>query len=81
MCIRDSSKADLIERGRDLASRGYLVLGYSARGFGASGGRIHLNDPAYEIADARALVSLVATRRDVLLDAPGDPHVGGVGAS
>ncbi|HOR14612.1 MAG TPA: alpha/beta fold hydrolase [Dermatophilaceae bacterium] len=75
------SKADLVERGRDLASRGYLVLGYSARGFGASGGRIHLNDPAYEIADARALVSLLATRSDVLLDAPGDPHVGVVGAS
>jgi len=75
------SKADLVDRGRDLASRGYLVLGYSARGFGASGGRIHLDDPAYEVTDARALVTVLAARSDVRLDAPGDPHVGVVGAS
>lgn len=75
------SKADLVERGRDLASRGYLVIGYSARGFGRSGGRIHLNDPAYEVADARALVDLLGARADVVHDATGDPRVGVVGAS
>ena len=75
------SKADLVERGRDLAARGYLTLGYSARGFGASGGRIHLNDPAYEIADARALVDVLAGRTQVRRDGPGDPRVGVVGAS
>ncbi len=75
------SKADLVERGRDLASRGYLVIGYSARGFGRSGGRIHLNDPAYEVADARALVDLLGARADVVHDAAGYPRVGVVGAS
>ena len=48
------SVADLREQGRKLAERGYVAVGYSARGFGASGGRIHLNDPEFEIADARA---------------------------
>ncbi len=75
------SKADLAERGRDLAERGFLVLGYSARGFGQSGGRIHLNDPAYEIADGRALVDLLATRADVRQDLAQNPRVGVVGAS
>ncbi len=75
------SVADLATQGRTLAERGYLALGYSARGFGASGGRIHLDDPDFEVADARALVDLLAARDDVLRDAAGDPRVGAVGAS
>ena len=75
------SKADLADRARDFAGRGYVVLTYSARGFGASGGRIHLDDPDYEIADARALVDLLAARPDVRLDGPGDPRVGVAGGS
>jgi ABC-2 type transport system ATP-binding protein len=75
------SKADLLERGRALAARGYLAVSYSARGFGDSGGRIHLDDPAFEVADARALVDRVATETDALLDAPGDPRLAVLGAS
>ncbi|MDQ6897818.1 MAG: alpha/beta hydrolase, partial [Actinomycetota bacterium] len=75
------SKADLADQARDLAGRGYVVLTWSARGFGASGGRIHLDDPAYEVADARALVDRLATRPEVKLDAPGDPRVGVAGGS
>ena len=79
------SVADLREQGRKLAERGYLAVGYSARGFGASGGRIHLNDPEFEIADARALVDLIAARSDVVAevraDGSRDPRVGVVGAS
>jgi len=75
------SKADLVTQANDLAGRGYVVLTWSARGFGASGGRIHLDDPDYEIADARTLIDTLATRPDVRLDAPGDPRVGVVGAS
>src|SRR3954468_5209808 len=66
---------------KDLHERGYVVIAWSARGHGQSGGRIHLNDPAYEIADARALLDLAAKRPDVELDAPGDPRAGGMGAS
>ena len=75
------SKADLVGQAKDLAGRGDVVLTYSARGFGASGGRIHLDDPAYEIADARTLIDSLAARPDVRLDAPGDPRVAVVGAS
>ncbi len=75
------SKDDLVEQAGDLAGDGYLVLTYTARGFGDSGGRIHLADPDYEIADARALVDVLAERDDVVADADGDPRVGLVGAS
>lgn len=75
------SKADLADRARALTGSGYVVLAYSARGFGASGGRIHLNAPRYEIADARTLIDTLAKRPDVQLDAPGDPRVGVAGGS
>ncbi|MEZ5114670.1 MAG: alpha/beta fold hydrolase [Candidatus Nanopelagicales bacterium] len=75
------SKADLTEQARTLAQRGYVVMTYSARGFGASGGRIHLNSPEYEVADAQALLDVLSARPDVVLDAPGDPRVGVAGGS
>ena len=75
------SKDDLADQARDLAGRGYVVLTWSARGFGASGGRIHLDDPDFEVADARVLVDQLAGRAEVRLDAPGDPRVGVVGGS
>ncbi|MCW2811656.1 MAG: putative transporter ATP-binding protein, partial [Friedmanniella sp.] len=40
------TKADSAQTGRSLARSGYTVITYTARGFGTSGGRIHLNDPA-----------------------------------
>ncbi|SHN71553.1 ABC-2 type transport system ATP-binding protein [Geodermatophilus obscurus] len=74
---KDSTAADA----RDLAGRGYVVLTYSARGFGESTGRIGLNDPRFEVADLSALLDRLAARDDVLLDAEGDPRVGVAGAS
>lgn len=71
----------MAERARQLATRGYVVLTYSARGFGRSGGRIHLNSPDYEIADITELVDALGKRSDVLTDAAGDPRVGVVGTS
>ena len=53
---------------------------YTARGFGASGGRIHLDHPAYEGADARKLVDLAASRPEVSKDGD-DPVIGFAGAS
>ncbi|TNM61183.1 alpha/beta fold hydrolase [Streptomyces sp. NP160] len=75
------SKADLAAQGRSLARAGYAALAYTARGFGASGGYVHLDDPDYEVADARALVDLLAARPEVQQDGPGDPRVGVAGAS
>ncbi|WP_235509596.1 alpha/beta fold hydrolase [Terrabacter sp. Soil811] len=75
------SKDSVTSQANDLHDRGYVVIAWSARGHGASGGRIHLNDPAYEIADARTLLDLAAKRSDVELDGPGDPRAGVMGAS
>jgi len=74
-------RQDLAPQARRLAQEGYLVLAWTARGFGESGGRIHLNAPAYEVADARALIDLLAARDDVALDSAGDPRVGIAGGS
>jgi ABC-2 type transport system ATP-binding protein len=75
------TKDSVTSQANDLHDRGYVVIAWSARGHGASGGRIHLNDPAYEIADARTLLDLAAKRSDVELDGPGDPRAGVMGAS
>ncbi|MGB7449210.1 MAG: alpha/beta fold hydrolase, partial [Ornithinimicrobium sp.] len=75
------SKKNLAERGRRLADEGYVALAYSARGFGDSGGRVHLNDPDYEIADAQVLIDELADDEQVRQDAVGDPRVAVVGGS
>lgn len=75
------SKADLDTQAKRYAAQGWVVVTYTARGFGASGGRIHLDDPALEVADARTLVDTLAARDDVRLDATGDPRVAVAGGS
>jgi ABC-2 type transport system ATP-binding protein len=75
------TKESVAGQAADLQERGYVVVTWTARGFGKSGGRIHLDDPKYEVADAKALVDLAAKRPDVQLDSPGDPRVGVMGAS
>ena len=75
------SKADLDSQARSLARHGYVVLAYTARGFGRSGGLIHLDAPSYEVADASRLVSYLATLPQVSKDARGDPRVGVAGSS
>ncbi|WP_255363247.1 alpha/beta fold hydrolase [Geodermatophilus sp. DSM 45219] len=75
------SKDSVADDARDLADRGYVVLTYSARGFGESTGQIGLNAPDAEVADLSALLDRLAERDDVLLDAAGDPRVGIAGAS
>jgi ABC-2 type transport system ATP-binding protein len=74
------SKLDGLEPGRSLARAGYTVITYTARGFGASGGRIHLNNPAYEGADARKIIDWAASRREVAKRG-GDPVIGFAGGS
>ncbi len=75
------SKADLVDQAERLAGEGYLVVAYSARGFGASGGRVHVNDPDFEIADAQALIDVLADDPGVQQDGAGDPRVALVGGS
>jgi len=75
------SKDSIAGDARTLAAQGFVVLAYSARGFGHSTGQIALDSLDYEVPDARALISWLATRPEVLLDGPGDPRVGVTGAS
>ncbi|MFF5215232.1 alpha/beta fold hydrolase [Micromonospora sp. NPDC000442] len=65
----------------DLADRGYAVLTWTARGFGRSGGQIHLDSPDHEVRDAQRLLDWLAARPEVRTDATGDPRVGVVGGS
>ena len=75
------SKEDTREQAERLAADGYAVLTWSARGFGASTGRIGLNDPDREVADVSRLIDWLAERPEVTQDGPGDPRVGLAGAS
>ncbi|WP_045878440.1 alpha/beta fold hydrolase [Pseudofrankia sp. DC12] len=75
------SKTDLDAEAHALATHGYVVLAYTARGFGRSGGLVHLDAPAYEVADASKLISYLATLPQVRKDGPGDPRLGVAGAS
>jgi ABC-2 type transport system ATP-binding protein len=75
------SKDSVAGDARDLAGRGYVVLTYSARGFGRSTGEIGLDDPRFEVADLSTLIDRLAARTDVQQDRPGDPRVGVAGAS
>ncbi|MGW2354445.1 alpha/beta fold hydrolase [Actinacidiphila glaucinigra] len=75
------SKDDMRAQAESLARGGYAVLTWSARGFGASGGRIGLNSPDAEVADVSRLVDWLGRRPEVLRDGRDDPRVGVTGAS
>src|SRR4051812_33615692 len=49
------SKASVDADALDLAERGFVVLAWSARGFGTSTGQIALDAPDAEVADVRKL--------------------------
>ncbi|GAA0552119.1 alpha/beta fold hydrolase [Saccharopolyspora spinosporotrichia] len=74
-------KNSVAQEAKELAARGFTVLTYSSRGFGASTGRIALNAPEYEVADARQLLDWLARQPEVLRDHDGDPRVGVTGSS
>jgi ABC-2 type transport system ATP-binding protein len=59
----------------------YGVLSFDQRGFGESGGTAQVENPDVEGHDVRALVDLIASKRWVRKDAPGDPRLGAIGGS
>lgn len=75
------SKQSVADDARAMVGRGYVVLTFSARGFGDSTGQIGLDDPDREVADLSTLVDVLAERDDVVQDGDGDPRVGVGGAS
>jgi ABC-2 type transport system ATP-binding protein len=75
-----SSKSGVAGEARTLARHGYVVLAYTARGFGASGGLIHLDAPAYEVHDASLLVTYLSALPQVSR-AGGKPRIAVAGGS
>ena len=73
--------ASVVRWARYLAGHGYVVLTWTAQGFGASSGCIRLDDVYYDVRDVSQLIDRVlAPRAEVLSDARG-PVVGMVGES
>jgi ABC-2 type transport system ATP-binding protein len=75
------TKDSLVTDATEFAQRGFVVLAYTPRGFGHSTGRIALNSPDYEVADAKQLIDWLGRSPAVQQDGPGDPHVGVTGGS
>jgi ABC-2 type transport system ATP-binding protein len=75
------TKDSVTSDAQELAGRGYAVLTWTAEGFGASGGQIHLDSPDWEVKDAQRLIDWLASRPEVRRDGPGDPRVAVVGGS
>ncbi|MFM1917530.1 MAG: hypothetical protein RJB01_1045, partial [Actinomycetota bacterium] len=75
------SKASVAQDATYLVERGFAVLTYSARGFGASSGQISMNSPEFEVADASRIIDYLADLDGIVQDAPGDPRVGIAGGS
>ncbi len=74
------TKDDAAQIAATLARTGYTVITYTARGFGASGGLIHLGNPSYEGRDAVRVIDEAAARPEVT-KVGGDPLIGFAGAS
>ena len=60
---------------------GYVVLTWSARGFGKSTGQIMMNSINGEISDSKNLIDYLSANKDVIKNANGDPVVGIMGSS
>lgn len=75
------SKAGAAEEAQQLVEAGYVVLAYTARGFGESTGQISMNAPQFEVADASTLVDYLASLASVATESTDDPVVGVGGGS
>jgi ABC-2 type transport system ATP-binding protein len=73
-------KQSLDGEARNLAEHGFVVLTYSARGFGRSGGLIHFAAPDYEVQDGRLLIDYLARLAQVR-KVDGEPQIATAGAS
>ncbi len=77
----DKDAAEILTTARFFAAHGYVVLTYSASGFGDSGGCITLQSMDYDVQYAKQLISTVlGSKRYVARDRRG-PVVGTVGGS
>ena len=75
------SKDSVVTEAQAFQKRGYVVMTWTARGFGKSTGQISMNSLSAEIADVQQLITTLSKRKDVLQDRAGDPVVGITGGS
>lgn len=75
------SKESVSEEAQSLADAGFVVLAYTARGFGESTGQISMNAPQFEVADASALIDYLGEQSTVASEGADDPVVGVAGGS
>ncbi len=75
------SKDSVASDAQYFASKGYVVLAWTARGFGKSTGQISMNAQDGEVADTRALISYLSKSKYVTQDKADDPRVGIMGGS
>ncbi len=75
------SKDSVVTEAQAFQKRGYVVMTWTARGFGKSTGQISMNSLSAEIADVQQLITTLGKRKDVLQDRTGDPVVGIAGGS
>jgi ABC-2 type transport system ATP-binding protein len=75
------SKDSVASDAQYFASKGYVVLTWTARGFGKSTGQIAMNAVDAEVRDTSALISYLAKSRYVTQDKSDDPRVGIMGSS
>jgi len=75
------SKDSVTEEAEALQARGFVVLAWSARGFGNSTGAISMNSPDREVVDVAKLIDYLGNRKEVIQDKKNDPRVGITGGS
>jgi ABC-2 type transport system ATP-binding protein len=74
-------KLTLDGEARSFAEHGYVVLTYSARGFGHSGGLIHFASPDFEVRDGHLLLDYLAGLDVVAKGSDGKPELATAGSS
>ena len=75
------SKTSVSTQAKYFQDAGYVVLTWSARGFGKSTGQISMNSINGEVADSIKLIDYLATSKNVIQNGANDPLVGIMGAS
>ncbi|MEY4290666.1 MAG: hypothetical protein RL130_608 [Actinomycetota bacterium] len=75
------SKDSVATEAQAFQKRGYVVMTWTARGFGKSTGQISMNSLNAEIADIQSLISNLSNRKEVLQESAGDPVIGISGGS
>lgn len=75
------SKDSVVSDAKYFTDKGFVVLTWTARGFGKSTGQIAMNSLDAEVKDSSALISYLAKSDYVIQDKTGDPRVGIMGSS